>query len=192
MFFVSFFFFLREVAVSFVRGFFLAIMLGCAAFCALLGSSTSCLWSSFGPPTASRHWTAPVYCGCKPGPTGVLPMPRQSGIGRRAPALQATLTTTCYELQFRGDGGYRLVALQIKMVFSVNGEVSFKTLIFLFFFCMFSLRVFFCKELRFFFCKGFFFCKFFSQGMCFFMLCFFGRRVCFFFFKKKGFCFQGV
>ena len=81
----------------------------------------------------------------------------------------------------------RVFFLAIKKVFSVNGEVSFKTLIFLFFFCMFSLRVFFCKELRFF-LQRFFFCKFFSQGMCFFMLCFFGRRV---FFKKRVFVSKG-
>ena len=58
---------------------------------------------------------------------------------------------------------------------------------------MFSLRVFFCKELSFFFfAKVFvFFCKFFSQGMCFFMLCFFGRRVCFCFFEKWVFVSKG-
>ena len=40
------------------------------------------------PPTASPANWARVYCGCKPGPTRVLPMPRQYGIGRRAPALR--------------------------------------------------------------------------------------------------------
>ena len=46
-----------------------------------------------GPPTASLAYQARVYCGCKPGPTRVLPMPRQYGIGRRAPALR-TLGTS--------------------------------------------------------------------------------------------------
>ena len=34
-----------------------------------------------------------VLCGCKPGPTRVLPMPRQYGIGRRAPALRTLATS---------------------------------------------------------------------------------------------------
>ena len=46
-----------------------------------------------GPPTASLAYQARVYCGCKPGPTRVLPMPRQYGIGRRAPALRTLATS---------------------------------------------------------------------------------------------------
>ena len=38
-----------------------------------------------------------VYCGCKPGPTRVLPMPRQYGIGRRAPALRTLATSSDFK-----------------------------------------------------------------------------------------------
>ena len=71
-------------------------------------------WSCLGPPTASLAYQARVYCGCKTGPTRVLPMPRQYGIGRRAPALR-TLAT---ELRFRGDVDYRRVILHRSILFT--------------------------------------------------------------------------
>ena len=65
-------------------------------------------WRLFGPPTASLAYQARVYCGCKPGPTRVLPMPRQYGIGSQS----ASPTYVGDELRFQGDVVYRRVILQ--------------------------------------------------------------------------------
>ena len=64
-----------------------------SALCSTLVCAVFRLVELLGPPTASLAYQARVYCGCKPGPTRVLPMPRQYGIGRRAPALRTLATS---------------------------------------------------------------------------------------------------
>ena len=64
-----------------------------SALCSTLVCAAFRLVELLGPPTASLAYQARVYCGCKPGPTRVLPMPRQYGIGRRAPALRTLATS---------------------------------------------------------------------------------------------------
>ena len=78
-----------------------------SALCSTLVCAVFRLVELFGPPTASLAYQARVYCGCKPGPTRVLPMPRQYCIGRRAPALR----TLDDDLRFQGDVDYRRVIL---------------------------------------------------------------------------------
>ena len=68
-----------------------------SALCSTLVCAVFRLVELFGPPTASLAYQARVYCGCKPGPTRVLPMPRQYGIGRRAPALRTLATSYDFE-----------------------------------------------------------------------------------------------
>ena len=70
----------------------LRISLCSTLVCAVTSCSGS--WSCLGhpqPPWRTRHGCTVV--GCKPGPTRVLPMPRQYGIGRRAPALRTLATS---------------------------------------------------------------------------------------------------
>ena len=68
-----------------------------SALCFTLVCAVFRLVELFGPPTASLAYQGRVYCGCKPGPTRVLPMPRQYGIGRRAPALRTLATSYDFE-----------------------------------------------------------------------------------------------
>ena len=66
-----------------------------SALCSTLVCAVFRLVELLGPPTASLAYQARVYCGCKPG--RVLPMPRQYGIGRRAPALRTLATSYDYK-----------------------------------------------------------------------------------------------
>ena len=72
----------------------LRVRLRCVPHLSVLCSgSWSCL-SHPQPPWRTRHGCT---VGVKPGPTRVLPMPRQYGIGRRAPALRTLATSYDFE-----------------------------------------------------------------------------------------------
>ena len=62
----------------------------CAVHLSVLCSGS---WCCLGRPQPPQLNWARVYCGCEPGPTRVLPMPRQYSIGRRAPALRTLATS---------------------------------------------------------------------------------------------------
>ena len=72
----------------------LRVRLRCVPHLSVLCSGS---WSCLGHPQPPQLNWARVYCGCKPGPTPVLPMPRQYGIGRRAPALRTLATSYDFE-----------------------------------------------------------------------------------------------
>ena len=85
-----------------------------SALCSTLVCAVFRLVELLGPPRASLAYQARVYCGCKPGPTRVLPMPRQYGIGRRAPALR----TLDDDPRFQGDVDNKRVILHSSSTWS--------------------------------------------------------------------------
>ena len=83
-----------------------------SALCSTLVCAVFRLVELLGPPTASLAYQARVYCGCKPGPTRVLPMPRQYGIGRRAPALRTLATSYDFKETWFIDVLYKAAELK--------------------------------------------------------------------------------